>query len=196
MTFKITSESDMRPHMPKALLDGYASTRSLDEIFESRAATPEKDDMWDPGQTKIGRYFLAPFQRPAVWTQEQKVRLVESMLLGISIGSIVIVDALNMKMQNPNLFAKTDRWLIDGQQRLTAIQNYLQDDITVFAGTECEHKFSDLNEIELRRVRQIGISVIRIHTIDEQLCRVIYDRLNFGGTPHTEDQKAIPLKSA
>ena len=191
MTFKITSVSQNQPRIPKALLDGYASTRSLDDIFESRAATPEKDDMWDTGQTKIGRFFLAPFQRPAVWTKDQKVRLVESMLLGISIGSIVVVDALNMKMQNPNLFAKTDRWLIDGQQRLTAIQDYLKDDLTVFEGTECEHKFSDLNEIELRKIYQINISVIRIHTIDEQLCRVIYDRLNFGGTPHTENQRAI-----
>lgn len=190
MSFKIEPDNALRPLLPAPLLNGYSSTTCLEEIFRTRNGH-EDDTMWEPGQPKIGRFFLPPFQRPAVWTEEQKVRLVESLLLGISIGSIVVVDALNMEMQNPNLFAKTDRWLIDGQQRLTAIQDYVEGRLTVFVGTVCEHKFSDLNEVELRRVRGLDIGMIRVHTIDEEMCRQIYDRLNFGGTPHTEDQRAV-----
>lgn len=193
MGFEIAPDNALRPRLPGQLLHGYSSSRSIEDIFMTRGQRPDdSDDMWDPGQEAIGRFFLPPFQRPPVWTAEQNVRLVESLLLGISIGSIVVVDSLNMEMQNANLFAKTDRWLLDGQQRLRAIRGYLDNEFAVFTGTPCEHRYSDLNEVELRRVRGFDISVIRVHTTDEALCRDIYDRLNFGGTPHTEDQRAVP----
>jgi hypothetical protein len=175
---------EIRPHLPQTLIDGYHSTTSIDDALRDRDVS-----MWDP-QPMLGSFFLPPFQRPLVWSEEQKISLVESFLLGISIGSIVVVDSMNMTMQNKDLFAKTDRWLLDGQQRLNALRAYREDEITVFAGTKCEHRWSDLTVAETRRVESINFGKIKVHTLDEGMCREIYNRLNFGGTAHTEDQRA------
>ena len=193
MSFSIAPISDERPHLPVPVMQGNQTSIGLEAITDPSSSTLKYREMWDPDQPHIGPYFLPPFQRPAVWTDEQKIRLVESVLLGISIGSIVVVDAMNLPMQGENRerFATTDRWLIDGQQRCNALLDYRASKITVFAGTPCEHRFEDLNEIERRRFRNMQIGLIKIETDDIEYCKELYDRLNFGGTAHTQDQRAI-----
>lgn len=189
MTFEITPREARTPHLPMPLLDGSHSSIDLESIVEPRRHE-DYDHMWEPDQEMVGSYFLPPFQRPAVWTDAQKERFVESAHLGIPLGSIVIVDAMNLPMPGPERYAATDRWLIDGQQRCRALIDYRNDAITVLRGTPCEHRWSDLTERERRRFHRIQIGVIRIETDDVGHCREIYDRMNFGGTAHTQDQRA------
>lgn len=191
MTFVIRSRGGKHPHFPLQLLDGHQTTTDLEAIVDpiSKAAG---DTFWDQTQPKAGPWFLPPFQRPAVWTDTQKIRFVESALLGISLGSLVVVDALHCPMPSKDRFAATDRWLLDGQQRVSALLSYRNDEIEIFQGTECAHRWSDLGEIERRRFHHIQIGLVKVQTDDPEYCREIYDRLNFGGTAHTEDQRAIP----
>jgi len=189
--FVIEPRGEKYPHFPALLLDGTISSLDLEALVERNARHADNRDMWDPDQPEIGPYFLPPFQRPPVWTLAQKTRFVESALLGITMGSIVVCDAMNLPMQSPHRFARTDRWLVDGQQRLMALLDYRNDLITPFAGTACEHRWSDLTVVERRRFWSLQIGIIRIATADEALLREIYDRLNFGGTAHTDEQRAV-----
>lgn len=191
MTFEIRPRGDMHPHLPVQIMDGMQTSTDIEVLTDpSSSRRVENDDMWEPGQRRIGGYFLPPFQRPLEWTTEQKERLVESALLGISIGSIVVVDAINCPMPSPDRFARTDRWLIDGQQRCNALIEYRQNNLTVFRGTQCEHRWEDLTVHEQRRFWRTQIGVIKVRTDDVAYCAELYNRLNFGGTAHREDQRA------
>lgn len=192
MGFEIRSQGGNRPHFPKRLLDGRTSTCDLELFIEPVSAhAPGYRHMWDADQTEIGNYFLPPFQRPQVWTDAQKTRFIESALLGVSLGSIVVVDAANLPLQDNGRFARTDMWLIDGYQRISALVDYRRDRLTPFAGTECEHRWSDLNPVEIRRFRSIQIALVRIASTDEDHLRAVYDLMNFGGTAHGEHQRAV-----
>lgn len=191
MAFKIRSRGERHPHLPMQLMEATQTTADLEMITDPSASLVNMGDMWDPDQPRLGGYFIPPFQRPLVWTTEQKERLVESALLGISIGTIVVVDAMNCPMQNPDRFAATDRWLLDGQQRCAALLDYREDRLTIFRGTECEHRWSDLTEIERRRFWRTQIGVLKVQTDDVEYCKEVYDRLAFGGTDHTDDQRAV-----
>ena len=195
MTFVITPRMAPHLHLPVPLMDRNHTSTDIEMIMDPKDRSSSAH-MWDPDQKKLAGYFLPPFQRPPVWTDTQKIRFIESAHLGITLGSIVVVDALNMRMQDNGRFAGTDRWLLDGQQRVSALLAYRNNEITVFAGTACEHRWSDLSEIEQRRIQHVQIGIIKVMTDDPEYCREIYDRLNFGGTAHTEDQRAVATTTA
>ena len=158
----------------------------LEMLYADRGLAAE--GMWHP-QSQVGNYFLPPFQRPLVWEEWRMVRFVESALLGLHLGTIVVNDTMSVPCVGGK-FHRTDRWLIDGQQRLTAIARYTQGHLTVFRGTPQEHSWAVLSEVERRTFANVTIGVGRVNITDEGTLRDLYDRLNFGGVGHTEDQRA------
>lgn len=185
-----------RPHLPLPLIDATASSISMDNFIEPSVWPVREEylDMYAPGQRILAGFFLPPFQRPAVWDATRKAAFIESAHLGIHLGTIVWNDSSDtMEGQR---FHRTDRWLIDGQQRLTAIMGYVSDEFPVFAGTPHEHRWSELNDIERRTFGHIQIGSSRLRSADEIMLRRAYDRLNFGGVAHAEDQRALPAGTA
>lgn len=178
----------MAIELPQPLLRGSVSARCIGDITRKRE--PDFENLFEPGQETLAHFYLPPFQRPPVWTDEQSARLIESLHLGISIGGIVVSGA--GRIQANGRFAHTADWLIDGQQRLRAITRYLADDLVVFVGTPHEHRYSDLDRPQQRHFEDKPIGYTEIDEFDEHALRLIYDRLNFGGTAHTEDQRALP----
>lgn len=191
MSFTIRSRGERYPHLPVQLMDATQTSADIEMITDPSTSMIKNRDMWDPDQVELGGYFIPPFQRPLVWSEEQKERLVESALLGVSIGTIVIVDAMNCPMQSSERFARTDRWLLDGQQRCSALVDYRHDRLTVFRGTECEHRWSDLTDLEQKRFLRTQIGILKIQTDDVGYCMEVYNRLAFGGTAHDETQRAV-----
>ena len=125
---------------------------------------------------------LPPFQRPPVWSQEQSIKFIESAWLGVHLGIYVI----NMTdTWHGNFVHCTDLWIIDGQQRLRAISGYIHDEFPVF-----ELLYSELNKVEKRKFDAIPFSCNIVKEDDEKKLRKLYDIMNFGGTTHTEDQRA------
>lgn len=118
-----------------------------------------------------GPFILPPFQRPLVWTNRQKVRLIESIYLGLPIGSII----WNRTRANE----PTDSWLLDGQQRLSAIYGYLNNEFPV-----CGYIWRNLPESEKVHFKRICIGMIEVNICDPEQCRDLYERLVYGGTPH------------
>ncbi len=140
-----------------------------------------------PGQFEwLGPFVLPPFQRPPVWTVEQNIRFIESMWLGYDIGRYCVVS-----------WEPSTIWgdcLIDGQQRIRAILDYVNSRFPVMG-----HYYKDVTRVDRRVFEMIVFprSVIRVDDIRgdeikdvETRLREIYNRLNYGGTAHTEEQRA------
>lgn len=177
----------MAIELPTPLIVGTVSNRCLDDILRDRE--PEYEHLFHQGQEFLAHYYLAPFQRPAVWSEEQSQRLVESVFLGIAIGSFVVSAEGNVD-KSTGKFDHTADWIIDGQQRLRALTRYIKDDLEIFVGTPSQHRWSDLDRRQQRQFLNTSVGFIRLEKASEDSLRELYDRLNFGGTAHTEDQRA------
>jgi hypothetical protein len=163
--------------MPVPWFTGSTMARPLtfliDQIEENRLRPLQE------GERYCGPFILPPFQRPATWSLEQKVALIESIWAGLPIGSLVV----NVAETYASRFSS---WLIDGQQRATAITEYAAD---AFPVNGC--LWSELAEVDRRVFRMAKIiSVYETKFEDEDVLREVYNRLAYGGTAHTEEQRA------
>lgn len=125
------------------------------------------------GERELGWFVLPPFQRPPVWTRAQQVRFIESCWMGLPIG-VFIFNRTN------DAGGRFENWLLDGQQRVTAVLAYMADEFQVYG-----HSFSELTEVD-HRIWDMSTSFpCKITNInDEAMLREVYDRLAYGGTPH------------
>ena len=68
-----------------------------------------------------GKYGIPEFQREFVWTKNQVANLLDSLIRGYPIGSILIWD-LSDYTQGKHVYEnKPKEWIVDGQQRLVAL---------------------------------------------------------------------------
>ena len=161
-------------NLPAPLLDGSHHDFVLEQALFNRHYDPIYD-----GERALRGFYLPPFQRPEVWTPFQKARFVESLFLGTYAGVYVVTEW--------DWRAKGDRkpqsgWLIDGQQRLTALDDFVEGRIAVFDGV----RFADLDPRQNRRFLTTPFPCITIPgNVPLESLRTLYDRLNYGGTPHT-----------
>lgn len=174
--------------LPDPILRASVSNFSLGHLVFSRTSRSERDYWKDDTIEWICGHRLPPFQRPAVWSREQQIRFIESAWLGIHLGIYVVNrnDAWVKNRPHP-----MDLWLIDGQQRLRALDEYLGNLFPVFGFT-----WGELNRVEQRHFESVQFAQAIIHEADEDKLRLLYDRLNFGGVPHTEDQRATKPRKA
>lgn len=180
-----------RPHVPMPIIDASVSSVSFQQLIqESLWSVKPGDDLYEDTSRLCAGFVVPPFQRPLVWDQARERRFVESAWLGFHLGIIVWNDAGDA-VGADGRFHRTDRWLVDGQQRLTALTRYAADSFPIFVGTEHEHRYSDLNQSEVRKFNSFQIGYARISTTDEAKLRHLYNVMAFdGGIAHTEDQRA------
>lgn len=134
------------------------------------------------GERELGWFVLPPFQRPPVWTPAQQSRFVESCWMGLPIGVIVY----NRGAYN----SPRDCWLLDGQQRVTALLAYMADEFPVFG-----YRFSEISVIDRRRWDlSTAFPMAEMQSEDEDELREVYDRLAYGGTPHEPKFPAPPVQ--
>lgn len=130
------------------------------------------------GYREVMGYFLPPWQRGLVWSTDQKIKLIESLWLGLNIGTYTF--------NRGELGSRFDNLLIDGQQRLWSLQCYLSDEFPVFG-----YRWSEITEVD-RRVFEYSrhFHCFITKSEDEAYLRSYYNRMNFGGTAHKEDERA------
>jgi hypothetical protein len=137
----------------------------------------EKDDYAHFPERKVMGFRLPSWQRHLVWSDDQMIRFIESLWLGIPVGSYSYV-------QNDD--PATDGLLIDGQQRMYAIERYLQDAFPVFGV-----KWSEVTRADYRGFmysRNFPCYIVK--SSDETFLREYYNLMNFSGVAHTADQMA------
>lgn len=125
-----------------------------------------------PGERRLGWFVLPAFQRPPVWTQQQQIRFLESCWMGLPIGVFIY------NRTAPD--GPFDAWLLDGQQRVTAVLAYLADEFPVFG-----YLFSELTVVDYRKwALSVAFPCMMTNIDDEAQLREVYDRLAYGGTAH------------
>lgn len=78
---------------------------------------------------KDGHTDLSPaYQRPSVWTQQQKINLIHSLFHEVPVPAITINDRWEA---NQDIHASYLEAVIDGKQRLEAIVDFMEDRLAV-----------------------------------------------------------------
>lgn len=129
------------------------------------------DHVLRDGERWLGRFILPPFQRPPVWTREQQVKLIESVWLELPIGVFIY--------NQTHGHHHTDQWLIDGQQRITALLAYVANEFPVFG-----YRYSEITDIDRRVFQCKHFPCVQLAMTDAAAMEDIYMRLAYGGTPH------------
>lgn len=138
--------------------------------FDTRAYSVSDFAEWRDS----GLLVLSPeFQRRAVWTTKAKSYLIDTVLRGKPMPKVLITQSL--------VDGRNVRTVVDGQQRLRAILEYLSDDFAVMKTHNPEHagmKYSDLPEETKLEFWQyeIGVDVLFDTELSELLD--IFSRLN------------------
>lgn len=128
-------------------------------------------------------FSIPSFQRPLVWTREQEIAFIESAWLGLPIGTFTYHQ---MKWGSDGKPLRFSGMLIDGQQRLTTLDRYWNDEFTVFGLL-----WSEVDQVQKRRFMQTPFPHYEVALWDEDAIRELYDRMAFGGTAHEDHQRAV-----
>jgi hypothetical protein len=166
--------------MPEKYDLGRHSTTTMAAPMGQREDIVKNADWYDiAGRRTIMGYILPSWQRPLVWKEDQKIRFIESAWLGLNLGTFTYnrVDTLKHPL---------DSLLIDGQQRMSAIQDYLDDEFPVFG-----YRWSEITVPDRRRFNfSTTFASYITQSEDEKYLRDYYNMMNFGGTAHKEDERA------
>ncbi|MBI6882756.1 DUF262 domain-containing protein [Pseudomonas putida] len=170
--------------LPPPLLIGSQRAFSISSFWEGRAVTTTA-----PMERRLLNLVLPPWQREFTWTEAQQVRFIEGVFLGLNVGSYVV----NGRDYETNGDDKPmSGWLIDGQQRITSIARFINDEIAIFGNIH----YSELPLGEKRRrFDNIVFPCVELeYQEDENLLKELYLRLNFGGTAHTQADRELVEK--
>jgi len=152
--------------MPNPIYTGCPMSTTVSYIA-SRSIDRDPGD----GERRLGPFILPPFQRPPVWSRDQQTRLIESLWLGLPVGVFVF--------NQGQYGSRTSMWLLDGQQRITAVLDYLADGFPVFG-----KRFSETTDVDRRGFENKHFPCVKLEMTDRAAMEEIYYRLAYGGTPH------------
>lgn len=119
-----------------------------------------------------GKLDLSPdFQRKFVWTHEHQEQFLDTILNGYPFPEIYVCQG---EVDTKKL--RTSQKVIDGQQRLTTIKNYIEDSFD--KPLTIVKSFESLNEEEREYFLAYQIVVRDIGKVDDVLVREIFRRIN------------------
>lgn len=115
---------------------------------------------------------LSPdFQRKFVWTHEHQEQFLDTILKGFPFPEIYVCQG---KIDTKKL--RTSQKVIDGQQRLTTIKNYIENSFD--RPLTIVKKFDDLEQDEREEFLSYQIVVRDIGKVEDSLVREIFRRIN------------------
>lgn len=134
--------------------------------------------------------LMPEFQRGHVWTREQQIHFIESLIRGV-VGTDARTISLNHPLyRNSKSDSKLKRMVIlDGLQRLTAIRDFVAGKFKVFAD-----EFGDGGKdmaFFYGSEFSLASNTIKIQVFSLQTEREILDyylAFNSGGTPHSKEE--------
>ena len=127
-------------------------------------------------------FKLPEWQRPAVWSDEQSERFIESVFLGVGLGTYMV----NLSMKN----SMVDLVLVDGQQRMRAIERYLASEFAVRGEDGNKYVWGELTDAEQAHFFRMPFAWNESSYHTEAEVREAYNRHNFGGVAHDPSQRA------
>jgi hypothetical protein len=168
--------------IPKRLFQGEVMNSMLLSMHGSWERQNEAlDKLGYTGRRVLG-YKLPVWQREEEWSQEQSIRFIQSVYLGIGLGTFMV----NRSFLHEDL----DLLLLDGQQRLRALERYWSGELAVPGEDGNAYTWNELTKEEQAHCFRMTFPWIDTKYETEAMARLAYNLLNFGGTPHREDQRA------
>lgn len=126
---------------------------------------------WDNDQKLV---IQPDFQRKALWSKVSKIMLIDTILRGYPIPKIFIQNSTEED-------GRTVRKIIDGQQRVTALMEFVSNKFQLekpYDGQFLGSFFSDLPSDERNKIMQYVIDCNEAYGYSETEYREIYTRLN------------------
>lgn len=137
-------------------------------------------DCIDKWEKEEGLELNPDFQRGHVWTEQQQISFIEFILRGGKTGRTLYFNCPSWH-SNCNVKGYNDFVCVDGLQRITAIQRFLNDEIPAFGIKYSEYEGkTDL----LRHGMVININDLK----SKKEVLQWYIEMNAGGTPHTPEE--------
>lgn len=161
--------------VPKRRFQGDAGSTWMRTLETGQVARNEILDQQGWNGRRVLGFKLPKWQRPERWTDEQSASFVESVFLGANIGSF---------MYNSHLHHELSEILLDGQQRLRALERYWNSEFGVTGEDGAEHRWTDLSDLDKAHMRRITFPYVITQYSTEGLMREAYNRHNFSGTAH------------
>jgi hypothetical protein len=136
-------------------------------------------------------YPLPSWQRELKWDDEQKVRFIVSIWAGVDVGTHLVNNTYEFEGEGPTLrYREFSQVLLDGQQRLTALEDYVYNRFAVPDATGVLRFWRELPRAERRRFGTFHFAQATIASWDEGRLVRAYNLRAFGGTPHEESERA------
>lgn len=166
--------------MPRRAFYAESSPTTIDKLWHQFKNQPKSDYPW--ADKFVCGFPLPDFQRGSVWTERMSISFMESIWLGYDTGFYMLS---GYEVNNDGTLFKYSDCVIDGQQRLTAIEKYWNDEFPVFG-----YLWSEITDTDRWGFRQTGFGHKLINSLDEQFLRDTYNRLNFSGVAHENSERA------
>ncbi|QHS47363.1 DUF262 domain-containing protein [Klebsiella michiganensis] len=118
------------------------------------------------------RLILAPdFQRKFVWTQDHQEQFLDTILNGYPFPEVYVCQG-----ETDVRKLRTTQKIIDGQQRLTTIKNYIENNFS--KDLKLVKSFDSLNEEERENFLSYQIVLRDIGKVEDSLVKEIFRRIN------------------
>lgn len=133
------------------------------------------------------------YQRRSVWIERDKIRLIETILIGLIIPEVYFWDAET----NPNT-GKTVTHIVDGQQRINAIAEFIGNEFKLskehLIDESIKEKYGDkyfdaLNDDDKVLIWTFNLSIVHIKDKNQDEIRSIFYRLNLTNYSLNDQEK-------
>lgn len=132
--------------------------------------------------------YIPDYQREFVWTKKQQSLFVESLLIGLPVPYIFGADVTDYEDSGDGRVE-----IVDGAQRIQTIDAFITNNLTLQDMEKMPllngMQFKDLIPSRQRRFLRTTIRMIELQNINEDGRRMMFDRLNSGGSKLSDMEK-------
>lgn len=140
--------------------------------------------------------FIPDYQRDFVWSPKQQSLFIESLLIGLPVPYIFVADIDEEEKEDADGRIE----VVDGAQRIQTIYAFFSNKLQLTGMEKLPSLegmyYKDLPLINKRRFNRTSIRMIELKQIDEDGRRLMFDRLNTGGTKLSDMEKRFGSKSS
>lgn len=186
--------SDLHFRMPQRLLPTTVSHCPLEVLvghWEKYLVDPSSAREHFPWAARFVMGMPVPtWTRGLEWNLGQKARFISAVWSGGDLGSYFTNDWYEPVIGNRAL-AENSEILIDGQQRLHSLEEYLLDRLAIPDAQGQPRIWSELGNGERKRFLSTIFTHVRLSSGDEMALRRTYDLYALGVVPRSFDQRAV-----